>query len=109
MFEIIRASRQQEFRVKKIALMSFVASLLAPVYAEEPSETGLEPEVKITQKGKNRIEEYSVNGHIYKVKITPPIGKPYYLIDTDGDGYMDARHDVLKNPQTVPQWILLEW
>lgn len=95
--------------MKKIALISFVASLLTPVYAEEPPETGLEPEVTITQKGKNRIEAYSINGRTYKIKVTPPVGKPYYLIDNDGDGYMDARHDVLKEPQTVPQWILMEW
>lgn len=95
--------------MKKIVLLSFAASLLTPVFAEEPPETGLEPEVKITKKGKNRIEEYSINGRIYKVKVTPPIGKPYYLLDNDGDGYMDSRHDALKEPQAVPQWILLEW
>lgn len=79
------------------------------VSAEEDSSSNLEPEVTITTRGENRIEQYSINGRVYKVKVTPPVGKPYYLVDNDGDGYMDSRHDVLKDTESVPQWILLEW
>ena len=42
------------------------------------------------------------------VKITPRAGKPYYLLDTDGDGWPDARRS---DPLgiSVPQWILYSW
>jgi hypothetical protein len=42
------------------------------------------------------------------VKITPRKGRPYYLMDLDGDGEMDVREE---DPAqiVVPQWILFRW
>ena len=42
------------------------------------------------------------------VKITPKKGKPYYFVDTNGDGILDERFDNLDNPP-INQWILLRW
>lgn len=67
-----------------------------------------EPEVRIIRKKDAVIEEYRVNGHLRYVKITPSVGKPYYLADTDGDGVLETREDDLSN-QPINQWILLEW
>ena len=68
-----------------------------------------EPEVVIRKRGKNMVEEYRINGRLYKVKVTPEIGPPYYMLDTDGDGIMDQRHDKLSDPASTPQWVLFSW
>jgi len=67
-----------------------------------------EPEVRIIRKKDAVIEEYRVNGLLRFIKITPSIGKPYYMVDTDGDGVLETREDDLANPP-INQWILLEW
>lgn len=37
------------------------------------------------------IEEYRENGRLTMVKVTPPNGIPYTLLDTNGDGLLDRR------------------
>lgn len=105
-----------------LTLMSFCA------FAQEPSqeefeavpappeippqlETGtpIEPEVTIIRREDKVIEEYRVNGMLYMVKITPVVGKPYYLIDRDGDGSMETKSTDLYKDPAVPQWILFSW
>lgn len=82
-------------------------------YLDEVGELGeqpdLEPQVTIRRRGGNVIEEYRVGGRLYRVRITPQVGPAYYLVDSDGDGYMDVRQDDLKRPPAVPRWVLLEW
>ena len=75
-----------------------------------PVESGeaLEPEVTIIRRDDAVIEEYRVNGVLYKVKVTPSVGPVYYLIDRNGDGRMERMSD-LSQDLSVPQWILLEW
>ncbi len=77
----------------------------------EPVQSGqpIEPDVTIIRKDDAVIEEYRVNGILYMVKITPDAGKPYYLIDRDGDGSLETRHRGIKEGPTVPQWILFSW
>ncbi|MGD8925380.1 MAG: DUF2782 domain-containing protein [Thioalkalispiraceae bacterium] len=67
------------------------------------------PEVNIIQRKDMRIEEYRVNGRLRYVKITPKKGKPYYLVDKDGDGDLETRHDDLDGVPPINEWILLEW
>lgn len=76
-----------------------------------PMESGtpIEPEVTIIHKKKETIEEYRVNGMLYMVKITPVVGKPYYLIDMDGDGKLETRRGGIYDNGLVPQWILFSW
>ncbi|NIN36210.1 MAG: DUF2782 domain-containing protein, partial [Gammaproteobacteria bacterium] len=38
--------------------------------------------IKPGREGEVAREEYSVNGRVWKVKVIPSIGPPYYLIDT---------------------------
>ncbi|MFV2059616.1 MAG: DUF2782 domain-containing protein [Gammaproteobacteria bacterium] len=66
------------------------------------------PELVIRYKDGAKIEEYRVNGQLRYSKITPSIGPPYYLVDTDGDGIFDKRHDHLANPP-IQQWLLYSW
>jgi len=80
-----------------------------PVLPEEDDSRNIpQPEVRIIRKKDVVIEEYSVNGRVRYVKITPTSGNPYYMVDTDGDGVLDTRNDNFANPP-INQWILLEW
>jgi len=67
-----------------------------------------QPEVRIIRKKDTVIEEYRVNGRLRFIKITPYVGYPYYMVDTDGDGILETREDNFSNPP-INQWILLEW
>ena len=67
-----------------------------------------QPEVRIIRKKDAVIEEYRVNGQLRFIKITPSVGSPYYMVDTDGDGVLETRNDNFANPP-INQWILLEW
>lgn len=68
-----------------------------------------QPEVTIIHRKDMRIEEYRINGRLRYVKITPRQGKPYYLVDRDGDGSLEHRHDDLDGVPPVNEWILMEW
>ena len=68
-----------------------------------------EPEVNIIHRKDTTIEEYRVNGRLRYVKIIPKIGKPYYLVDKDGDGELETRHSDLDGIPPVNEWILLQW
>ena len=82
-----------------------------PPVLPDPVESGeaIEPEVTIIRKDDATIEEYRVNGALYMVKITPTIGKPYYLVDKDGDGQMESRVNNIYQDMPVPQWVLFSW
>lgn len=95
----------------------------APLYAADPVDTSppvspsekeqetLQPEVKIIQRKDKTVEEYRVNGRLYKIKIIPKIGPPYYLVDRNGDGSFDTV-PVGGGPEPdimIPQWVLFRW
>jgi hypothetical protein len=87
------------------------ADVPLPPELPDPIESGqaIEPEVSIIRTEEKVIEEYRVNGHLYMVKITPVVGRPYYLIDQDGDGQMEGRISDIYNTPRVPQWVLFSW
>lgn len=70
-------------------------------------DSPLEPQVTIRKQGEDRVEEYRVNGKLYMVKVTPPHGTPYYLIDRKGDGSF-AREEtgVVDKGISVPMWVI---
>ena len=68
-----------------------------------------EPEVRIIQRPDMTIEEYSVQGRVYMIKVDPDVGPPYYLIDRNGDGEWDDRLSELGPDVNVPQWTIFEW
>lgn len=68
-----------------------------------------QPEVNIIHSKEGTVEEYRVNGKLRYAKVIPKKGKPYYLVDRDGDGILETRHNDLKGPPPVNQWILKEW
>ena len=69
----------------------------------------IEPEVTIVRKGDAVVEEYRVNGRMFMVRVTPKVGKPYYLLDRDGDGRMESRMSELYDEFAVPQWVIFSW
>lgn len=77
----------------------------------DPVQSGetLEPEVTIIQKADATVEEYRINGKLYMIKVIPVVGKPYYLLDTDGDGVMEPNMSEIYSDFVIPQWILFSW
>lgn len=66
------------------------------------------PTVSIrTQDNGDRVEEYRQNGRLYMVKVTPERAPPYYLLDTNGDGRLDAKDG---EGRVAPvYWTIYEW
>ena len=69
------------------------------------TDAALEPQVTITRRGEDEAAEYRMNGKLYMIKVTPPHGIPYYLIDEKGDGRM-TRQESLDTGLRVPMWVI---
>ncbi|PIV75007.1 MAG: DUF2782 domain-containing protein, partial [Rhodocyclales bacterium CG17_big_fil_post_rev_8_21_14_2_50_68_7] len=65
----------------------------------------LEPQVIIRKQGQDVVEEFRLNGRLYMIKVTPPHGTPYYLVDQRGDGVM-TRRESLDSGLSVPMWVI---
>lgn len=70
-----------------------------------PDDT--DPDVTISQKGDNEVEEYRVNGFLYAVKVTPKHGKPYFLVRADGSEGNFVRAD--QPDMRIPGWKIFSW
>ena len=75
-----------------------------PGLATDPE---LEPQVTVTRKEGETVEEARVNGKLAWVKVTPRHGKPYYLIP-DGSGGVYIR-DGVDTGLRVPLWVLFSF
>lgn len=74
----------------------------------EPN-SALEPQITITTRGEDKVEEYRIGGRLYMIKVTPKRGgTPYYLVDNKGDGTF-ARQENFDSGTRVPQWVLLKF
>jgi hypothetical protein len=82
-------------------------ALPSPGAGEEDSS--LEPQVTITKRGEDKVEEYRLNGRIYMIKITPRIGMPYYLIDNAGDGTFAPGTGGLDQGIRPPMWVIRQF
>ncbi len=94
-----------------VLLAEELETLSDPPPPPPPMESGepLEPDVTIVQRKEATIEEYRVNGVLYMVKIVPVVGKPYYLIDRNGDGIMETKRGLLYNDPVPAQWLIFSW
>jgi hypothetical protein len=54
------------------------------------------------------VEPVRMNGRVVAVKVTPPGGKPYYLVDSTGTGGW-IRRDSLDTGLAVPMFPILEF
>lgn len=102
--------------------VSLLFAVAAPAFAQQqppglepipepppiPAEAGIdEPQVSIIQRGEDTVTEYRIRGRLYMVKVTPPHGVPYYLIDKEGNGQM-VRDDSAPT-LAVPMWVVKSW
>ena len=73
------------------------------------AESPVDPEITILEEEDRTVYEYRDNtGQLYMVKVVPKKGRPYYLLDTDGDGELDTEQ---YDPRqvAVQLWELLRW
>lgn len=108
----------------RLMLCSLLFAAVANAEAQKPSglepvpeppppppgidDSALEPQVTIKKRGEDRVEEFRVNGKLYMVKVTPPHGRPYYLVDDQGSGVFSRRDD-LDSGLRVPMWVIKEF
>lgn len=108
-----------------VSVIVMAASFLlsSTAFAEGSSEDGEEKrkpdddkvnplenvDINIIKREDRTIETHSVNGVVYKVKVTPTRGPAYYLYDTDGDGSLETRSNRELSETTVQQWKIFEW
>ena len=64
-----------------------------------------EPRVRIAPQEGDRVEEMRDGGHVVMLKVTPPGGIPYYLMDLTGNGNL-TRRDSLDPGNRVPLWTI---
>lgn len=70
-----------------------------------PFDASLEPEVTIKKREGDTVEEHRINGKLYRIKVTPEHGVPYYLTDRQGDG--NFTQETMGTPDvSVPTWVI---
>jgi hypothetical protein len=84
---------------------------LQPIPEPPPPPPGLadaelEPQVTIKKRGEDKVEEYRMNGKLYMIKVTPPHGTPYYLVDPKGDGGFVRQDLGGERSLSVPMWVI---
>lgn len=73
-----------------------------------PVDPDLEPQVTITRRGTDTVEEVRVGGRISYIKVTPRLGRPYYLVPSNS-GTQFLRYDSLDFGLRTPMWQLFSW
>lgn len=74
----------------------------------EAFDAALEPQVTIIKSEKETREEFRINGKLYMVKVTPVGGKPFYLVDHQGNGnFIEA--DMVGPVTKPPMWVIHSW
>lgn len=83
---------------------------IPPIPPKITTDEEIEPSVVIRRQEDKLVEEYSINGRVYMVKITPDKGLPYYYLDEDGDGMLELQPgDEAMNPVRPAYWKVKEW
>ena len=62
-----------------------------------------DPSVRIPVQEGDKVEEVREGGRVVMIKVTPPNGATYYLIDNAGTGNW-MRRESLDDGVRVPQW-----
>ena len=68
----------------------------------------LEPQVTITRKDGETVEEARVNGKLMWVRVTPRHGRPYYLLPDPIEGTL-IRREGFDPGLRVPLWVLFSF
>lgn len=83
--------------------------LALPAPGADQEDASLEPQITITNRGEDKVEEYRLNGRLYMIKIIPRIGLPYYLIDNYGDGTFATGTGSLDQHIRPPMWVIRQF
>ena len=75
-----------------------------PPPPELAADPDLEPQVTITRKDGETVEEARVAGRVVWIKVTPRHGRPYFLVP-DANGQMQIRSG-LDTGIMIPLWVL---
>jgi hypothetical protein len=83
---------------------------LEPLPAPPPMAPGLSdddigPRINIPVQKEDKVEVVRENGRVVMMKVTPPGGVPYYLMDNTGNGSW-TRRDSLDDGVRVPMWTI---
>lgn len=79
-----------------------------PPKVQDPDEQ-IQPQVVIRREDDRIVEEYSSDGQVYMIRVTPlEDGPSYYLVDEDGDGSLESRHEHMEPVKPV-YWKIAEW
>src|SRR5690606_3439154 len=62
-----------------------------------------EPAVRIPVQEGDKVDEIRQDGRVVALKVTPPHGQPYFLVDVSGTGAW-MRRDSLDEALGVPMW-----
>ena len=107
--------------MRRLGVLLFLALFLSAVSAQTrppnleplpeppPPPTILgpdEPRVRIPVEEADKVEEMRDGGRVIMLKVTPPGGKPYYLIDSAGTGTW-MRRESLDSGLSVPMWPIM--
>lgn len=95
--------------MKRMLLCALLALPLAVQARVEPreGEEPIQPEPKITivedKTQDATLQIYQVNGEVYGIRVIPKRGKPYNLVDVNGQGQFtpSAADRIL-----IPEWVL---
>ena len=74
----------------------------------QSQEEAPEPEVTIVERDNATFEESRINGRLYKIKVIPKVGPPYYLVDELGDNVWH-RYDASGPTLHVPRWVIFSF
>ncbi|EJM12680.1 Protein of unknown function (DUF2782) [Pseudomonas sp. GM18] len=83
----------------------FAITPLAAMAADDAPSA--EPQVTIRTEGDKTIQEYRQNGFLYAIKVTPKVGKPYFLVRADGSDGNFIRSD--QPDMLIPAWEIFKW
>jgi hypothetical protein len=80
---------------------------MAPVPEGAPADEET-PAITIKPSGEGMVEEYRIRGRLYMLKVIPRVGRPYFLVDPNGDGHFVHR-DMLDSGFRPPMWVIKEF
>lgn len=80
-----------------------------PKMDSSTQDSDLEPQVTIVTKKDMVVEEYRLHGKLYKIKVIPKVGKPYYLVDDRGDGEFSRYEGPDGANMRPPRWVIFSF
>ena len=100
--------------MRRVAVVLFMCAAAAALAQEKvepfpepppppPMPEADEPAVRIPVQEGDKVEEIREGGRVVMLRVTPPGGRPYYLVDTTGNGNW-MRRDALDDGVRVPMW-----